>query len=108
LQEAESLLMDDGADVLQTVERVLAEEGCAYNAQLRFGKMSFPEKVYGSTIYPAGEYTALRVELGTASGENWWCVLFPPICLVDIGVSDKEGSDEIVFESDLAQWLGLR
>ena len=105
LQEAEEVLLNEGGGVLETVKRVLREQGCAYGAQLRFGVMGFPDKTYGDTTYPAGEYEALRVELGNAEGQNWWCVLFPPLCLVDIGVEDIPGTDELVFESDLLKLI---
>ena len=105
LQEAEEVLLSEGGGVLETVKRVLREQGCAYGAQLRFGVMDFPDKTYGDTTYPAGEYEALRVELGNAEGQNWWCVLFPPLCLVDIGVKDIPGTDELVFESDLLKLI---
>ena len=105
LEEAEDVLLSSGGGVLETVKRVLKEQGCAYGAQLRFGVMAFPDKTYGDTTYPAGEYEALRVELGNAEGQNWWCVLFPPLCLVDIGVQDIPGTDELVFESDLLKLI---
>ena len=105
LQEAEEVLLNDGGGVLETVNRVLQEQGCAYGAQLRLGVMDFPKKQYGGTTYPAGKYEALRVELGNASGQNWWCVLFPPLCLVDIGVEDIPGTDELVFESDIVRLI---
>ncbi|MDL2258039.1 stage II sporulation protein R [Eubacteriales bacterium OttesenSCG-928-K08] len=105
LYEAESLLLKEGSGVLETVEEVLRQENCGYGAQLRFGQMEFPDRTYGDTFYPAGVYEALRVELGDASGQNWWCVLFPPICLVDIAVQDIEGTDELVFESDILNFL---
>ena len=105
LKEAEKLLLNSGGGVLETVNRVLKEQGCGYGAQLRLGVMEFPDKTYGGTTYPAGEYEALRVELGNAEGKNWWCVLFPPLCLVDIGVEDIPGTDELVFESDLVKLM---
>jgi stage II sporulation protein R len=43
----------------------------------------FPTKVYGDMTFPAGEYEALRVDIGKAEGKNWWCVMFPPLCFVD-------------------------
>ena len=105
LEEAEEVLLGDGGGVLETVNRVLQEQGCAYGALLRFGVMEFPDKTYGGTTYPAGKYEALRVELGNASGQNWWCVLFPPLCLVDIGVEDIPNTDELVFESDILRLI---
>lgn len=103
--EAEQVLLDDGDGVLETVYQVLREQGCDYGAQLRLGVMDFPDRTYGDTVFPAGEYEALRVELGTAEGKNWWCVLFPPLCLVDAGVQDIPDSDKLVFESDIARLI---
>ena len=57
------------------------------------GTASFPTKVYGDLVYPAGEYEALRVVIGEGSGANWWCVMFPPLCFVDVSsgvVSESE------------------
>lgn len=105
LAQAETLLLQSGDDVQSAVDAVLREQCCEYGAQLRFGNMEFPEKNYGEVCYPAGLYEALRVELGEAAGQNWWCVLFPPICLVDIGVTDLPDTDAIVFESDLLALL---
>lgn len=104
LKDAQSIVKGAGSNVLKTVQGVLAQESCAYGAQLRFGRMEFPQRIYGDIAYPAGEYEALRVELGQAQGQNWWCVLFPPICLLDIAVSDIPG-DAIVFESDFLKWI---
>lgn len=103
--EAEQVLLHDGSGVLETVYQVLQEQGCSYGAQLRLGVMDFPERTYGDAVFPAGEYEALRVELGTAEGKNWWCVLFPPLCLVDAGVQDIPDSDKLVFESDIARLI---
>lgn len=105
LREAEELLLLGGEDVYAAVQEVLAAEGCAYGAQLRFGVMDFPDRDYGGVRYPAGAYEALRVELGGAVGQNWWCVLFPPLCLVDAAVQDLPDTDELVFESDLLALL---
>lgn len=104
LAGAEDIVLKDGGGVLETVRRVLREQGSPYGAQLRFGVMPFPEKTYGDTTFPPGEYEALRVELGAAGGQNWWCVLFPPLCLVDAGVQDI-GTDKLVFESDIVKLI---
>lgn len=54
-----------------------------YKAKAYFGKFIFPTKVYGDVTLPSGEYEALRIVLGSGSGQNWWCVMFPPLCFVD-------------------------
>jgi stage II sporulation protein R len=65
--------------VRQELERLDA----GYTAKVDFGMVPFPTKLYGNDLYPAGEYEALRISLGDAEGQNWWCVLFPPLCFVD-------------------------
>ena len=50
--------------------------------------VAFPTKLYGDQIYPAGDYEALRIQIGSGEGENWWCVLFPPLCFVDMSNGD--------------------
>lgn len=59
--------------------------------------VEFPTKVYGPLVYPAGLYEALVIEIGDGNGENWWCVLFPPLCLTDLGI----GSDEEIEEEEV-------
>ena len=52
----------------------------------------FPTRRYGNVVFPAGRYEALRVEIGDAEGQNWWCVMFPPLCFVDVkhGLTDEK------------------
>ncbi|GLG01997.1 hypothetical protein Alches_20380 [Alicyclobacillus hesperidum subsp. aegles] len=52
------------------------------------GEVPFPTKIYGNDVYPAGNYDALRIIIGKGQGANWWCVLYPPLCFVDITEGD--------------------
>jgi stage II sporulation protein R len=61
--------------------------GKDYSVRTEYGHFSFPTKSYGSLVLPAGDYEALRVVIGEGQGSNWWCVLFPPLCFVDINQS---------------------
>ena len=78
-------------------KRVILEEGYDYpvNAQVR--RCQFPEKSYGDITFPAGEYEALRIEIGEAKGQNWWCVLYPNLCFVDAlhAVVPEEGKKDL-------------
>ncbi|WP_206830682.1 stage II sporulation protein R [Alicyclobacillus fructus] len=56
--------------------------------QVEVARVPFPTKEYGNVIYPAGEYEALRIVLGRGQGANWWCVLYPPLCFIDITEGD--------------------
>ena len=71
------------------INSTLADLGADYSASVRIGREEFPERNYGGTVYPAGEYTALIVELGEGEGENWWCVLFPSLCLSVVKAEDS-------------------
>ena len=64
----------------------LSKDGHPYGAAAVVGVYDFPDRTYGDLTLPAGRYNALRVVLGEGRGQNWWCVLFPPICLVDLAV----------------------
>ncbi len=68
----------------------LAELGASYTAKAVFEKTGFPTKVYGEVRLPAGEYDALVIELGEAKGQNWWCVMFPPLCYNGEYTENKE------------------
>lgn len=59
---------------------VLEAQGLAYTAKAEFRREQFPTRVYGAYTLPAGEYLSLIVELGKAEGQNWWCVIYPPLC----------------------------
>ena len=61
-------------------EQILAKNGFPYGASAKLKKETFPTRVYGDYTLPAGEYTALIVELGAGKGDNWWCVVYPPLC----------------------------
>ncbi|SFI66997.1 stage II sporulation protein R [Thermoflavimicrobium dichotomicum] len=69
----------------QIAEQTVRQYGFTYPVKVDFGQVPFPTKLYGEKVYPAGNYEALRITLGKGEGDNWWCVLFPPLCFVDMG-----------------------
>lgn len=69
---------------------ILKEEGFAYRAKAEYGMFEFPTKHYENFSLPKGEYNAVRIKLGKAEGENWWCVLFPPLCMIDAATDENE------------------
>ena len=74
-------------------EGVVASEGRDDNVKASLGIRYIPEKTYGGTTFPAGNYEALDIKIGEGKGENWWCVLFPPLCLLDEGTDSTGPSD---------------
>lgn len=61
----------------------IKENGYNYDVNIEIGNFNFPTKTYGDISFPAGNYDALKIEIGDAIGQNWWCVLFPPLCFVN-------------------------
>lgn len=83
--------VEDARDVIKSnlptleaiAKKVMKEQGMDQIIHVDFGKVSFPTKLYGQLLYPAGEYEAVLITLGEGEGANWWCVLFPPMCFLD-------------------------
>jgi stage II sporulation protein R len=67
----------------QIAANVIKKKGKLYPVKVMLGQYPFPTKVYGDITLPAGNYQSLRIVIGSGSGANWWCVLFPPLCFVD-------------------------
>src|SRR5699024_8886693 len=79
-----------------------------YPFHIKFEKnVPFPLKTYGPYIYPEGDYEAILITLGEGNGENWWCVLFPPLCFVDffsntkVADADEDIHDDHEYEDDI-------
>lgn len=66
--------------ISDAVEKTLKEQGADYGFSLETGRFYFPKKTYENLTLPQGEYDALRVVLGDGAGQNWWCVMYPPLC----------------------------
>lgn len=77
-------------ELTATAEAVLCEAGSNHSVHIELGEEEYPERVYESCCFPAGTYVSLRVMIGEAVGQNWWCVLFPPLCLSAASAKDAE------------------
>jgi len=66
-----------------TADRVLRENGFSYRAAVSVGEEFFPARKYGSVVVQSGYYTAVIISLGSGEGDNWWCVLYPPLCYLE-------------------------
>lgn len=98
--EAILLVEENKENFKQIALQTIKDEGYSYDVTINIGNFEFPTKNYGDISLPAGFYDALRVEIGEAKGQNWWCVMFPPLCFVDIssGVVPEE-SKELMQEN---------
>ena len=79
-EEAMAQLEAELPSVESAAEQEIARQGYGYGVTARLEKTEFPRKTYDGFALPAGEYTALRVVIGEGKGQNWWCVVFPPLC----------------------------
>lgn len=70
------------------VEKELNQIGSNESFSVSFGEVAFPTKLYGDFVYPAGDYEAVLITIGEGLGDNWWCVLFPPLCFLDFSNGD--------------------
>lgn len=102
-QEAISLVTENKDTFKQIALDTIKQEGYSYDVTINIGNFEFPTKNYGDISLPAGFYDALRVEIGEAKGRNWWCVMFPPLCFVDIssGIVPEESKE--VLEDNLSE-----
>jgi len=86
--EARLVIYNSIGEISTVIENVLMENEVELNYYVDYGTTYFPEKVYNSKLYPAGKYESVYIVLGEGEGDNWWCVLFPPLCLVDLATSN--------------------
>lgn len=114
-------------EFISIAKKVISENGFDYDVKIEIGNFEFPTKYYGDISLPAGYYDALKIEIGEAKGQNWWCVMFPPLCFVDVTsgivpdeskqimqdnlsdeeynlISDKESTD-IKLKFSLIEWF---
>jgi len=105
-EEVKNLISANMDNLIAAAEEEMARIGKSYPIGIELGTYEFPTKVYGDLTFPAGSYQALNVKIGEAKGKNWWCVMFPPLCFVDIAqgvISEKtlEEFKEILDENEL-------
>lgn len=100
-EEALELLKKKKNGIQKTAEQTLKQYGVRQTVTVCFTEEEFPEKTYGDYTFPAGVYDAVRVNLGKAEGHNWWCVMFPDLCVtkddeVEINEKAKEKMEKIL------------
>ena len=81
LAEAEAIAADRLPDIERIAETVLRANGCELPVEAELADTEFDVRTYGDITMPAGTYRALRVKIGSAQGHNWWCVMYPSLCM---------------------------
>ncbi len=82
-QEVISIANQHLDEFQKIAEDTIKQQGFDYSVSIEIGNFKFPTKTYGDISFPSGFYDALKVKIGESNGQNWWCVMFPPLCFVD-------------------------
>lgn len=101
IEQARQLIEENIDKIEDIVGQVIEENGESISYQAEYGKnVTFPTKLYGDYLYPAGEYEAILITLGEGEGANWWCVVFPPLCFLDFSFGSTVASDDEQEETE--------
>ena len=98
--EARAYIENNLEIIEMTAKTALEAGGFDYGAHAQLGTFHFPERTYQDVTYPEGEYEALRITLGEGEGDNWWCVMFPPLCITELEIADEQ---EVEYASLIAE-----
>ena len=99
-KKAMSIVRSHLRNIEAVCDRVLAANGFSYTSRAKLCEEQFPDRTYGDVTLAAGVYDALIIELGSGSGNNWWCVVYPPLCFVG---GESNGTNQIVYKSKLQE-----
>lgn len=102
-EETIEILQKNITQMRQAALETIDENGRDYDVKVSLENCRFPMKKYGDTVFPAGDYDALRVEIGAAEGKNFWCVVFPPLCFVDEGCEKLDNTTKKELQNILTQ-----
>jgi stage II sporulation protein R len=110
VSEAREIIAGRLASIQKTAQAVIGHKGYQYPVAVSLAPAYFPIKIYGDYTFPAGTYEALRVQIGEAKGQNWWCVMFPPLCFVDetYSIVDKETDQQLKYLLTEEEYESLR
>ena len=97
---AEEILSAHLDELARAGAEALAAQGCADRVTAEIADQWFPTREYATFSLPAGQYRALRITIGAGAGRNWWCVVFPPLCLGSVTEESVETAAEGVLSED--------
>ncbi len=106
INESRKIIKENDKKVKEIAKNMVKDKGYNYKIDSQLSKENFPEKVYGNITLPQGEYEAYRILIGDSVGQNWWCVMFPPLCFVDVTKGEvaynetEKRMDEIVQKEE--------
>ena len=95
--EVKDILLDNITNIEHVADAVPEKEGYSYTSSASINREYFPTRVYGEYSFPADYYEALIINLGSGTGDNWWCVAYPPLCFVG------DGEGDVVYKSKILE-----
>ena len=90
-------------EIKAIAQQTILNEGYNYSIEINIGNYTFPTKQYGDITLPPGYYDALKIEIGESKGQNWWCVMFPPLCFVDVTSGIVPDDSKEIMEDSMSE-----
>lgn len=102
VEDAEHIAAENLEVLEQTAQQLVWDAGYSYPVKAQLVEMPFDDRTYGDWVMPAGEYTALRITIGAAQGQNWWCVMYPSLCVPNACevTADEETAEDAFGKSE--------
>lgn len=97
--DAEKIVSQNLSNIIMVADKVLSEKGFSYKSNARISREQFPTRYYGEYCLEEGIYDALIIELGDGTGDNWWCVIYPPLCFIPA----ESGTGNIYYKSKILE-----
>ena len=98
--ECKKIAKEHLSNICEIASKTLKENGFSYSSSAKISVEEFPTRSYGNLTLENGKYEALIIELGSGSGDNWWCVMFPPLCFVG---TENNNSNKTIYKSKLIE-----
>lgn len=101
--ESKRVILSKLNDIYETAINTITEQGYDYDVRVYVTQEEFPAKTYGDITFPQGKYQALRIDIGFAQGQNWWCVMYPPLCFIDDSTAVVSEDGKALLRENLTQ-----
>ncbi len=101
IDDARTYIDDHLEEMEKTAETIIFQSGADYRAKAERKVTFIPEKSYEDLTLPAGNYEALKITLGEGKGQNWWCVIFPQLCLI----GEDTGGEKLILKSKIKEMI---
>ncbi len=107
--KSKEIIINNLQNIYTTAVNTITEQGYDYPVKVYVTTEEFPAKTYGDLTFPEGIYQALRIDIGNALGQNWWCVMYPPLCFIDdaTAVVSDEGKEILKDNLSPAEYEAL-